>query len=1639
MDEAEQNKYVLQLKDVFDSCDTTGTGYLDREELTELCQKLHQRTQIPLILQTLLGSNHHGRVNFEEFKEGFVAVLSTSIDLSFSEDESSYFKPATPEEVEPKYVRGTKQYGRRSMPEFLDSEVETTGDLEEPLLFKAAKDELFVQSTNRRHLRRSASLESVESLKSDEELEHHKEPLHETFEAQGQLSKWNADGFDSPSRSSTPFPEATENHVQAIWDELGVGKNGYLNKKELATVCDNIGLKDLKGEEVSDLFRKLDEDGDGKVSLNEFLLGLFHHGPVTSVPSTPHKQKYRRAVHQTFDENRSRTASLMSNTGGSQLFSGLDDGTGYASPEQIINMWQEDGIKNSQEILENLSELLGVISCSLILANDAVYHAINDSWRIEQHRRQTFGPPYLCWFFEGAIQLISTCPFFSHNCANLSFFRALLQNLSAVKDQGLNLVSLSRFPAADPEVGAIADRHDRDYAVGGHLSTGHAGGRQHLAELPEAICSHEQMMEQSIHAKRAAMSQVCEHMASFFKSLATFVESQIPQMRADLCTSTLAMSSGKAKEGQGVWSRLQVLILLRSAGRFKGQVQQLYKERDKVKADLDRAEKRNVQLAKEVDDRHAAMELLNETKIKHLDQGYKEKMAAVKLEMDREQELIVQQVNTQQAELQHKIDSLRSDEIHFQEKLNLAMKENSRLQKDLVETVEKLTESEKLVCRLQKDLDHMLKEKFGALDHPGMEIFGQEQRFSEIIMEYEQQCRELRDRNDELQSEMELLHSQMYHRKHRCVGNKKNNSVCIGADGSIIRCESVPDKVSPEGECANVSIKAEITLERLKRQHLQEVQDLKIQLETKVNYYEREIELMKRNFEKERKYVEQSFKIEISELEEQRMAREQEMERLQGVVNELRVQQQGVEARQEEAMTGLLRKHETAKANLQEELRKEQAENLKYKMEEFKKDGELTKMFEAWAKTKLALQMEEMEKRFDWEKTDRQQAFAKEKSELEQRFSKEKLQLEKELKLQHQKELQKVRKATQDEFNLRLSLLEVDHDAVIQKYQSENTELIQRHELKIEELIKQQNWERSRWKSQVQVICNEAKKEKLNLQEKMHEEQAEICSTFAIERKEMETKYKEQIHGLGCEIKSLKAQVKELRRVSDAGDLTHQDEKLIKDHPSLCRGTCTHPSTNEELSALMKKKEEILALQQQRDEMEIKLRQVTEESERKEQVLENEARKLQRLVTKLEAGTEAEKKYRYESEMLSEENASLKRKMAKFHQEFQDLEGKVNEQRKQVEQLKDERECRQREFEELQKQNKQYMTEVAQLNSKNLQLSNQNSQFSAKVNANQNSIQLLTTRLAELSQQKEEVVGVTRQLQETSSRLEKEHFQQQSVWEREKELMEKELQATKEKLLNLDSLAKETSALRAEKQSLDIQSKTLSQRLQETKEKMQNLELGLEQAHSELDHLKLEVRRKQQENLSLVQEMGSVTKLLQEAKDKLLETNTKLMLTESQHLHEVQKLKEQIGNGVPKTQLAQLQLKLAEEQQTVQHLQEQLNAQSQEANKLMCEQQEEYKRLLKRMEERMEEVEQKLKSVRMMLQEKVNQLKEQFAKNAKSDLMLKDLYVENAQLMKALQITEQRQKGAEKKNFLLDEKIAALNRLLRKIAPASIS
>lgn len=81
MEEAEQSRYVAQLRAEFESCDTTATGLLDRDELTELCRRLQLDAQLPLLLDMLLGERTYGRVTLPTDQWRNVWVWCSSVSL----------------------------------------------------------------------------------------------------------------------------------------------------------------------------------------------------------------------------------------------------------------------------------------------------------------------------------------------------------------------------------------------------------------------------------------------------------------------------------------------------------------------------------------------------------------------------------------------------------------------------------------------------------------------------------------------------------------------------------------------------------------------------------------------------------------------------------------------------------------------------------------------------------------------------------------------------------------------------------------------------------------------------------------------------------------------------------------------------------------------------------------------------------------------------------------------------------------------------------------------------------------------------------------------------------------------------------------------------------------------------------------------------------------------------------------------------------------------------------------------------------------------------------------------------------------------------------------------------------------------
>ncbi|XP_045688799.1 ninein-like protein isoform X3 [Phyllostomus hastatus] len=751
MDEEEENHYVSQLREVFRSCDTTGTGFLDQEELTQLCLKLHLEQQLPILLKTLLGNDCHARVNFDDFKEGFVAVLSSIAGVGSSGEDSSSLESATSHAVPPKYVSSSKWYGCRTLPEPCNSATRTKFLPEQQ-----------TKSTVRSQIQRSASLESVESLKSDEEGESSKEPQNELFEAKGQLPTWGSKVLGHTQKSYISCFDTPESQVQDIWEELGVGSSGHLNKQELALVCQGIGLQGLKKEELEDLFNKLDQDQDGRVSLEEFQLGLFNHGPTSFLESSiPVKVRRSWSDYQVLKEggcHTSTTSSLMSMCSGPHLFCSIDNGTGFAFPEQLIALWAQEGVRNGREVLQSLD-----------FSVDEKVNLLELTWALENE----------LMMIHGATQQVA-----------LSCYRQEL-----------------RF---------------------------------------------------------------CQ-----------------------------------------------------------GQVEQMVRERDKARQDLEKAEKRNLELVKEMDDCHSTLEQLTEKKIKHMEQEYRERLNLLRSEVEMEHELFWEQACRQRAVLEKDLERLQAEEASLQEKLTLALKENSRLQKEIIEVVEKLSESEKLVLKLQNDLEFVLKEK---LEPQSTELLVQEEQFKEILKEYELKCRDLQDRNDELQAAIEGLQARLPLSWH--------GQPYASPNGWLLPRHGQTGIVCILGDSTPVSIEMEIMMEQVKEHY----QDLKIQMETKVNYYEREIEMMKKDFAKKKKEMEQAFKLEVSVLEDQRTnlealhVKSQEVirglqDQLQSTTHSPELERVEMEQYYTQALSGLTHRLAQEKDQLEELHRRNQHELQQFRIE----------------------------------------------------------------------------------------------------------------------------------------------------------------------------------------------------------------------------------------------------------------------------------------------------------------------------------------------------------------------------------------------------------------------------------------------------------------------------------------------------------------------------------------------------------------------------------------------------------------------------------------------------------------------------------------------------------------------------------
>uniref|UniRef100_A0A3B4BBX2 EF-hand domain-containing protein n=1 Tax=Periophthalmus magnuspinnatus TaxID=409849 RepID=A0A3B4BBX2_9GOBI len=249
------------------------------------------------------------------------------------------------------------------------------------------------------------------------------------------------------------------------------------------------------------------------------------------------------------------------------------------------------------------------------------------------------------------------------------------------------------------------------------------------------------------------------------------------------------------------------------------------REKEKIQSDLEKAERLKSQLATEVDEHHSAIEHMNNLNLR----SDLYKLCWVRAELMQEMEQMHAQAGAQRDQLEAQIQKIREEESFLRDHLSVSVKENRRLETELLDTAEKLVEAQNQITKLQTNIDNIMKEKFGELDPGSAEFFLQEERIKQLHISYETQCRVcLQDRIDELQSELNDFHSIGH--VHQTSSKTLNEELESKSPGN----ESDPGLGSEEVQPFSLSLESEMMLEQLKDRHLQEMNELRNQLENKV-------------------------------------------------------------------------------------------------------------------------------------------------------------------------------------------------------------------------------------------------------------------------------------------------------------------------------------------------------------------------------------------------------------------------------------------------------------------------------------------------------------------------------------------------------------------------------------------------------------------------------------------------------------------------------------------------------------------------------------------------------------------------------------------------------------------------------------
>ncbi|XP_056281743.1 ninein isoform X3 [Pseudoliparis swirei] len=1076
-------------------------------------------------------------------------------------------------------------------------------------------------------------------------------------------------------------------------------------------------------------------------------------------------------------------------------------------------------------------------------------------------------------------------------------------------------------------------------------------------------------------------------------------------------------------------------------------------EKEKIHSDLEKAEKLKTQLATEVDERHAAIEHINNLNLRKLEREHKERLAAVRSELMKEMDHMQLQAGLQHEELEAALDKTRGEESFLRDHLSISVKENRRLEMELLDGTEKLVEAQSQNTKLQTMLDNIMKERLGDLDPGGADLLLQEDRIKELRSGYEAQFRELQDRMDELQAELQEFHS--LGRVHQPCHKPLSEELESKSPGM----ESDPGIGAEEVQPFSMSLEAEMMLEHLKEQHLQEVEDLQNQLESKVNEFDETVGKQRAAHEDQKAAVALQYQQELHALREEMAGVQSHRRELQS-----RLEQAALER------TSLGQKQAEEREEL-DDLREEEVGNLRRQLLEAHTYAADLEARQTEAEGNLVKEMDELGKRHAAEiknlREERDEMF---RAGLEEE-RKKRAELEKRLLDDCEREKELLQQSHEDELKARL-------EEAAGRFEGEREETTRR-------LTEQWHEERTRLDEQntesLQLVLEE---EMLRMVREQEEKEVTLREQWGREWAQLQERQEEALlHGVLQERLRLQGEFTKLRE-----EWERQRLQLEEDHEGMLQEGLDEE--REKLEA--EREEEEKRAERSMAEERVRLQESHSEAA-KELTLKHTGERdaLSGMLGKLRDDVARESS---EAGRLAEENVVLRQKIAALKE---DLKGVQEELIQTLEHLAKGKIADQKAAEN-------FSNQISALHLQSRRLEDEKATLSGKNAQNISDVQNLRRRLAErleeserrealASEEKSEAVQAD-SIETQLSRLVEERLSQDQetlglcsqlakAQERVK-TVDETLQAVNHQSVHLKA---DLRVSQQEKEYLKQEAAMLQKKLQNVNNKNHVLEMALHSSGLQSKSKKLyreemsrlvdqEQHLRRQENERLQAEVRNVKGDATQSREKVRQLDA-AVVSLKQHKRTQSSLVEALEqeNASLKRELeahkdlpegreaGQGHTQLEDLQQENEHLRAQLARVSTQLLESFQAQfvgllppsphrlprgqhrgeepdnmQDERERKMRIMEERMREIELSLRNVKLLLKEKVAQLTDQLHKNGKADVLIQDLYEENGELLKALQRTEHRHQNTEKKNYLLEEKISSLNKVVRDLNPSPL-